>query len=51
MTAGLDDVNAGLVLEALAHRCGWHEHGAIKTVTGTFAEAPASATSWLDVRA
>jgi hypothetical protein len=51
MTAGLDDVNAGLVLEALARRCGWHERGVIKTVIGTFAQAPASATSWLEVRA
>src|SRR3954452_24273408 len=28
LTASLDHANAGLVLEALAHRCGWHEHGA-----------------------
>jgi hypothetical protein len=51
MTASLDDVNTGLMLEALAHRCGWHEHGAIKTITGTFAGTPTSAASWLDVRA
>jgi hypothetical protein len=51
MTASLGHTNAGLVLEALAHRCGWHEHGATKTVTGTFAGSATSATSWLDVRA
>ena len=27
MTSSLDDVNATLVLDALAHRFGWHERG------------------------
>ena len=51
ITASLDHANAGLALEALAHRCGWHEHGLIKTVTGTFDRCPTTATSWPDVRA
>ena len=36
MTAGLDDSNAALVLEALAHRFGWHERGRVRLVGGTF---------------
>ena len=36
MTDGLDDSNAALVLEALAHRFGWHERGQARLVGGTF---------------
>jgi hypothetical protein len=36
MTAGLDDSNAALVLEAMAHRFGWHERGRVRLVGGTF---------------
>ncbi len=32
----LDDTNAALVLDALAHRYGWHERGKTQLVTGTF---------------
>jgi hypothetical protein len=37
LTGGLDDANAALVLDALAHRYGWHERGTARLVTGTFA--------------
>lgn len=34
VTASLDDGNLGHVLDAIAHRAGWHEHGFTRTVTG-----------------
>jgi hypothetical protein len=34
LTAGLDDTNSRHVLDALAHRFGWHERGTTHTVTG-----------------
>jgi hypothetical protein len=34
ITASLDDTNSRLVLDALAHRFGWHERGTTYTVTG-----------------
>ena len=51
MTASLDEVNAGRVLEALAHRFGWHEHGITRTVTGTFQAAPSFAEGRAEARA
>lgn len=36
LTVNLDDTNAALVLDALAHRYGWHERGRTQLVTGTF---------------
>ena len=35
-TGGLDDRNGSLVLDALAHRFGWHERGRAHLVTGAF---------------
>src|SRR5215218_2500763 len=34
-TAGLDETNTTLVLNAIAHRCGWHERGTTQLITGT----------------
>ena len=34
MTSSLDDVNATLILDALAHRFGWHERGRSHLVDG-----------------
>ena len=34
LTGTLDDTNAALVLDALAHRFGWHESGTTHLVTG-----------------
>lgn len=34
VTASLDVGNLGHVLDAVAHRAGWHEHGFSRTVTG-----------------
>jgi hypothetical protein len=34
ITGSLDETNAGFVLDALAHRFGWHERGTVHTVTG-----------------
>ena len=34
ITGSLDETNARLVLDALAHRFGWHERGTTFTVTG-----------------
>ena len=34
LTAGLDPVNTARVLDALAHRAGWHERGMRHTVDG-----------------
>jgi hypothetical protein len=34
LTSHLDHDNAGLALDAIAHRCGWHEHGQTRTITG-----------------
>jgi hypothetical protein len=34
VTASLDVDNLGHVLDAIAHRAGWHERGACRTVTG-----------------
>jgi hypothetical protein len=36
-TAGLDETNTTLVLNAIAHRCGWHERGTTRLITGTLA--------------
>jgi hypothetical protein len=36
LTGGLDDTNSALVLNALAHRYGWHQRGRVCLVTGTF---------------
>jgi hypothetical protein len=36
LTGGLDATNAGFVLEAIAHRWGWHERQLSRTVTGRF---------------
>ena len=40
-TASLDEANARLVLDALAHRFGWHERGISHTVTGHVGRVPA----------
>lgn len=40
-TGGLDDRNASLVLDALAHRFGWHERGRTHVVTGAFVSTAA----------
>jgi hypothetical protein len=34
LTTGLDDTNGRYVLDALAHRFGWHERGTVHSVTG-----------------
>lgn len=34
LVTGLDDRNTRLVLDAIAHAAGWHEHGHTHTVTG-----------------
>jgi hypothetical protein len=34
VTGSLDVDNLGQVLEAIAHRAGWHERGVVRTVTG-----------------
>lgn len=34
LTSGLDQTNQRHVLDALAHRFGWHENGRVHTVTG-----------------
>ena len=34
LTRGLDAANTSRLLEAIAHRLGWHEHGLTHTVTG-----------------
>jgi hypothetical protein len=34
LLAGLDDTNSGLVLDAVAHACGWHTRHLARTVTG-----------------
>lgn len=34
LLTGLDHTNARLVLDAIAHTCGWHEHGLTATITG-----------------
>ena len=51
-TAGLDETNTTLVLNAIAHRCGWHERGTSRLINGTLGEsgadvdgAPAQLTS------
>jgi hypothetical protein len=36
-TAGLDETNTTLLLNAIAHRCGWHERGITQVITGTLA--------------
>ena len=36
VTSSLDEGNLGLVLDAIAHRAGWHEHHMTHTVTGRF---------------
>src|SRR3954470_7045680 len=41
-TKGLDETNAALVLDAVAHRCGWHERGTAALITGRFEEREAS---------
>jgi hypothetical protein len=51
MTGGLDDVNAGHVLEALAHRFGWHERGTRRRVTGSFGDSPSPEALWSEARA
>lgn len=51
MTSSLDEANAGWVLEALAHRFGWHEHRFTRTVTGTFEAVPSITKGWTEVRA
>jgi hypothetical protein len=38
LTTGLDDTNGRHVLDAVAHRFGWHETGTVHTVTGRQAE-------------
>jgi hypothetical protein len=38
LTTSLDDTNGRHVLDALAHRFGWHEYGTVHTVTGHQAE-------------
>jgi hypothetical protein len=43
MTASLDDTNAALVLDALAHRFGWHERGHTHRVTGLAPLTPGTA--------
>jgi len=42
-TKGLDETNAALVLDAVAHRCGWHERGTARLITGRFDGREASA--------
>jgi len=36
-TAGLDETNTTLVLNAIAHRCGWHERATAQLITGALA--------------
>src|SRR3954470_23453840 len=38
-TAALDETNAALVLNAIAHRCGWHERGTSRVINGTLGES------------
>src|SRR3954468_1848757 len=38
-TAGLDETNTALVLNAIAHRCGWHERGTTQLITGALGES------------
>ncbi|MDQ1292836.1 MAG: hypothetical protein QG608_717 [Actinomycetota bacterium] len=45
LTGGLDETNARHVLDALAHRFGWHEHGITHLVTGRQVEASHGAAS------
>lgn len=40
LTRGLDVANVSRLLEAIAHRAGWHEHGLAYTVTGHQAAVP-----------
>jgi hypothetical protein len=56
VTASLDVTNLGHVLDAIAHRSGWHEHGFTRTVTGQ--QSPAGIVdgagglpTWEDIRA
>ncbi len=42
MTSGLDDTNTRYVLDALAHRFGWHEHGTTHTTTGQLTRTDAT---------
>jgi hypothetical protein len=51
MTASMDEANAGRVLEALAHRFGWHERGITRTVSGTFEPGRSFTLGWAEVRA
>ena len=37
-TAALDETNSALVLNPIAHRCGWHERGTSRLITGTLEE-------------
>jgi len=49
--SALDDCNATLALQAIAHSCGWHEHHHSAAISGRFTPAvtdePASAGSRL----
>ena len=36
LLAGLDQANTRFVLQAIAHRQGWHEHGITADITGRF---------------
>jgi hypothetical protein len=40
LTIDLNPADAGLVLDALAHRFGWHHHGHTRTVTGHLEPPP-----------
>ncbi|HEY6794237.1 MAG TPA: hypothetical protein VI248_06105 [Kineosporiaceae bacterium] len=49
LTAGLDDTNARHLLDALAHRLGWHQRGTQHLVTGHQADDPPHrATPWTE---
>ena len=38
-TAALDETNAARVLNAIAHRCGWHERGTSRLINGRLGES------------
>ena len=37
-TAALDETNSALVVNAIAHRCGWHQRGTSRLINGTLEE-------------
>ncbi|NLT53665.1 MAG: hypothetical protein GXX79_03655 [Actinomycetales bacterium] len=46
LTAHLDPVNGRYVLDALAHRWGWHRRGLTHTVTGDLPGVPGNGGTW-----